>query len=159
MVGPQLENGFLRIANELVEALYRVNLSAYESRVVLLVIRQTYGYNKKMDRIALSQFAKKTGIERRNVHKVLKRLSSRKIIVVHKDDRGNISYGFQKDYSKWRVSSKQTTGVHRDDKLSSVDTPKLSSTQTPTIYSNKNNSKDTKPLSNKKLKIGKGYIV
>lgn len=122
MSSPQLENGYLRIANELIEALFKVNLSPYETRVLLFIIRQTYGFNKKMDCIALSQFSKKLGIDRRNVHRALKSLLS-KMIVVSRDDKENISYGLQKDYHRWKVSSKPMTVISRDDKVSSVETP------------------------------------
>ena len=58
MANPQAENGYTPIANEIVEALYRVNLSAYESRVLWYLCRKIYGWSKKTDWIALSQFSK-----------------------------------------------------------------------------------------------------
>ena len=44
---PQLEDGYTRIANELIEALMRTNLSAYQSRVLWAIWRKTYGFNKR----------------------------------------------------------------------------------------------------------------
>ena len=142
LANPQTENGFTRIANELMEAMCRVNLSPYESRVLWFIIRKTYGFNKKLDRIALSQFAKKTGIDRRNVHRALKGLSAKRMIVIRKDDMGFISYGLQKDYSKWRLSSIKMTVISRDGKVSSKETTKLSSVGTPTKDNNKDTIKD-----------------
>ena len=48
---PQLENGFLKLANELVEAICKTHLSPNESQVLWFIIRMTYGYNKKKARI------------------------------------------------------------------------------------------------------------
>ena len=54
MANPQTENGHIKIANEIIEAITRTNLSAHESRVLWYIIRKTYGFNKKMDWMALS---------------------------------------------------------------------------------------------------------
>jgi phage replication O-like protein O len=118
---PQKENGYTPIANEIMEALMRVNLSPAETRVLWFLFRKTYGWNKKSDRIPLSQFSQATGIERRNVHRALKKLSSKQMIaIVQTDDRMAATYRFQKDYSRWKLSSKQTTPprtvVQTDDK-------------------------------------------
>jgi phage replication O-like protein O len=128
MASPQVEDGYLKIANDIIDALMKLNLSKYEWRVLLAIIRKTYGYNKKRDWITLSQFSKATGIrDRRNIHRALKKLSSKQtIVVVQADDRNRVMYGFQKDYEKWVVSSKETTRgqsvVQRDDKVSSKET-------------------------------------
>ncbi|MBI4528142.1 MAG: replication protein [Deltaproteobacteria bacterium] len=98
---PQLENGFFRIANELAEALARVNLSPYESRILWFVIRRTYGFNKKMDRISLSQFVGGTGIRQQNIARTLKALLGRQILNVKRESPSRVFYGLQKDYGKW----------------------------------------------------------
>lgn len=143
---PQVENGYLKVANELVEALYRVDLSPQESRVFWFIIRLTYGWGKKTDWIALSQFTNGieskglpgTGIERRRVHRVLVRLRKKRMIVARKDDKNHVSYGIQKDYTKWRGFLEEKTVLHTDDKVSSVRTTKLSSVRAPTINSERN---------------------
>ena len=65
MSNPQAENGDTAKANEIVEHLWMMNLSSYEWRVLWYPFRKTYGWNKKTDRIALSQFSKDIGIDRR----------------------------------------------------------------------------------------------
>ena len=77
---PQAEDGFIRIASEIVDALCKVNLSAYESRVLWFILRKTYGWQKKTDWISLSQFSKGTGLDKRHVHRTLKRLQEREIV-------------------------------------------------------------------------------
>lgn len=139
MANPQLNNGYLKIANELVEALMRINLSPYEARLLWFIIRKTYGFNKTSDRISLSQFAKATLLDRRNVHRALQSLIQREIIVISRDDRKRISYRVQKDYSKWERSSVKMTRkkgtesnhavIDRDDRLSSAEMRDVLSTE------------------------------
>ena len=97
MASPQVENGYTKIANEILEALVRVRLSPNEWRVTLFVIRKTYGWGKKTDRIAASQIASGTGIARQNVFRTQKSLVN-KGILLRPDNR---YIGFQKDYSQW----------------------------------------------------------
>lgn len=47
MANPQRENGHVDIANELVEALAKMQLSGYESRVIWALWRKTWGWVKK----------------------------------------------------------------------------------------------------------------
>lgn len=132
MANPQAENGHVDIANEIVEALWKVNLSSYETRVLWYLFRKTYGWKKKTDRIALSQFSKDIGIDRRLVHRAIKGLSSKKMIVIYKDDRGYVTYGFQKNYEYWHLSSKKMTVIRTDDKPVSKSMTKVSSKEIPT---------------------------
>ena len=129
---PQKENGFTPIANEIMEALMKVNLSAYESRVLWFLFRKTYGWSKKTDWITLSQFSDCIGLDRRLIHRAIKGLSSKKMIVIYKDDTFKIRYGFQKDYKKWKLSSKKMTVINRDERVSSKEMTGLSSIQIPT---------------------------
>jgi len=59
MASPQKENGFVPIASELVEHFAKVNLSAYEWRTLWVVWRKTWGWQKKQDKISITQFQKK----------------------------------------------------------------------------------------------------
>tara|TARA_B110001454_G_scaffold54930_2_gene53710 strand:+ start:7292 stop:8311 length:1020 start_codon:yes stop_codon:yes gene_type:complete len=52
-----LNNGYTRIANELIDQLCRVDLSGRQFRVVNAIIRKTYGYRKKQDWITAGQIA------------------------------------------------------------------------------------------------------
>jgi len=137
VANPQLENGHTNIANEILEALWKVNLSSYETRVLIYLLRKTYGWHKKTDRISLSQFSREIGMDRRLVHRTLKELSSKgMIVVIPQDDRKPVSYGFQKDYQKWNLSSPKMTHhksvIPLDDSLSSPEMTKLSSPEIPT---------------------------
>jgi phage replication O-like protein O len=100
MASPQVENGHIDIANELAEALARVNLTGHESRLLWCILRKTYGWHKKTDRISYSQFAEATGIDHRHVGRALASLKARNLIIC----QGNgysLEYGLQKDYDQW----------------------------------------------------------
>ncbi len=143
---------FTRIANEALERLSAAGLSGREFRIVFVVLRKTLGWGKVKDKIALSQFSKYTGLERRNCHAVIKELIKKKIIkksVVANGDRKIITYLFNDVYSEWRVSlpmatrEKKKVVVANDDRLSSPVTTKLSPPVTHTKENNINLLKES----------------
>ena len=102
MASPQLEKGFMRIAIELLEALALIDLNQNETKVLLIIMRQTYGWKKKQDAIPLSQFSHLTGINRKGVCRSLKSLEDRKIIKVTPTGPSKVNvYELQKDYENW----------------------------------------------------------
>ncbi|EPL3984543.1 replication protein [Citrobacter freundii] len=66
-----LDDGYTRIANELLEAVMAADLTARQLKVVLAVIRKTYGFGKKFDRITNTQIAMMTGIHHTHVCKAM----------------------------------------------------------------------------------------
>lgn len=77
---PQLENGYTKIANELLECILLADLNKEELKITMAIIRQTYGWNKKEDKISFSQFAKLTTIDRRHIGRAIKSLLYRDLI-------------------------------------------------------------------------------
>ena len=106
MASPQLENGFTRIAHEILESLSRVQMSGSEWQFVMCLFRKTYGYNKTEDWLTGSQIVKMTGMKKERVSEAKKRLLERQIVT---ENRNKIS--FQKDWEKWRELRKSVTGV------------------------------------------------
>ncbi|HSW61730.1 MAG TPA: replication protein [Dissulfurispiraceae bacterium] len=102
MANPQLENGFVRIANELLEALARAQLSGNEYRIVLCVLRRTYGHNRKAGDFALHDLISLSGLSKVRCCQVLAILLARNVIISSSSD-GNKSrrLSIQKDYEKW----------------------------------------------------------
>ncbi|PKN63250.1 MAG: hypothetical protein CVU57_20305 [Deltaproteobacteria bacterium HGW-Deltaproteobacteria-15] len=97
LANPQLENGYTRIANEILEALARTNLSAYQARVLFVILRKTYGFGKKEDHIPVSQIVGLTGIHKAHVSRAIGELIERGIVT-----RSGNKIGFSKDYQGWR---------------------------------------------------------
>ncbi|MGN0357216.1 MAG: conserved phage C-terminal domain-containing protein [Blautia sp.] len=103
MASPQLENGYTRIANSLYEALYKINLTASELRVVSCIIRRTFGYGKKSRKLSASYIAADTGIPVRSVKRALSHLQEMKIVNnINSDKKGSISeLTINKDFESW----------------------------------------------------------
>jgi phage replication O-like protein O len=75
MSGPQLEDGYTRIANELLDEILRYPLTKRQLSVLLAVIRKTYGYNKKADDISSRQLARMTGIDQADCARTVRELT------------------------------------------------------------------------------------
>jgi len=88
MASPQLENGYTRVANELLEALMTVQMSGSEWQYVMCVFRKTYGYNKKEDWVTNTQIMKMTGLRKERVSEAKSRLLNKKIVT---ENRNKIS--------------------------------------------------------------------
>lgn len=136
MASPQLENGYLKIANELFEALIQAKLNGSEYSVVLWIIRKTYGFNKKKDLISLTQFQKGTSLTRATVIKTIKNLVYKKIIT-----KENGVYGLNKDFSSWGSISVYTSiGVYTRSSISVYTRPSIS------VYTHKRHIKNKKQI-------------
>lgn len=51
MANPQLEDGFMRVANGIVDNICKLSLNGTEQKVIWCVIRYTYGFNRKSHRL------------------------------------------------------------------------------------------------------------
>lgn len=119
MANPQKENGYTSISNELMEALARTRISGEQRQLLDFILRKTYGYNKKEDKISLSQFVLGTGLKKPNICRGLKSLEAMNIIIKTDNAKANI-YGILKNYDKWKPLSKVI--IHKK-ALSKVITP------------------------------------
>jgi phage replication O-like protein O len=110
VANPQIENGHVDIANEIIEALAKIRLSGEEMQVLWVIFRKTYGWHKKQDSIPLSQFSEMTGLSRQHVLRAIKKLLPKKVIVVSKngDSQTNV-YEFNKDFEQWKMLPKKVT--------------------------------------------------
>ena len=77
---PQLEDGYSKIANGLLEDILLTDLNKEELKITFAIIRKTYGWNKKEDKISFSQLALLTGIDRRHIGRAVKSLLYRDLI-------------------------------------------------------------------------------
>jgi phage replication O-like protein O len=108
MSNPQCENGYTKISNELLTALCGIRISGEARQVLDVIFRKTYGYNKKKDRISLSQFSLITKLKRPTVCRAIKKLIDMKLIIKIDNDKGEI-YLIQKDFDQWKPLSKKIT--------------------------------------------------
>lgn len=121
MSTPQLEDGFTRIANELLEAILGFGFSHREQSVVFAIIRKTYGYGRKTDDMSASQLGAMCGVARQHVTTTLNALASRNVITKRPGEYGMI-VGIQKDHRKW-MSAEQLKQAGSALHMGQVDSP------------------------------------
>ncbi|MFD1558326.1 replication protein [Paraburkholderia silviterrae] len=124
---PQLENGYTRLANELMDALIGARLTARQWAVLMAVIRKTYGFNKKSDDIGLSQLASMTGLAKAHVSVAVRGLVDRRILIREVGKFGH-HIGVNKRYQTWvevteSVTPKASTGDEGVTKLVTLNAP------------------------------------
>jgi phage replication O-like protein O len=102
MAKAQLENGFTKIANELLEKIASSKLSQNEFKVLFAIIRLSYGWRQKNTDTratgkALSEF---TGLRSDQVFKMLKSLTKKAVINASRQQGCNV-YAINTDLAKW----------------------------------------------------------
>lgn len=103
MASPQKENGYTSIANELLEQLYRRRFSASQLKILLLVIRFTYGFNRKTATLSNTFIAAGTGMHEITVSKEVGTLLRDNVLKLYKKPSFHNSriIGINKDYESW----------------------------------------------------------
>lgn len=101
MANPKLEDGYIRIANELYQALFKVNLNGSELRIVHFILYQTYGYNKKIKKLSATYISDGTGIPLKTVRRCLKSLVEYNVLISRGADASAKMFGINKNYEKW----------------------------------------------------------
>jgi len=117
MAKPQLENGYTKISNELLEALCRFRISGELRQIFDVIVRKTYGFNKSSDYISNSQIVEMTGLNKGNVSRGLSKLITNNL-VIKTDNNGCKIISINKDYSTWKPLVIKTDNSHK--KLSKV---------------------------------------
>lgn len=97
---PQLEDGHTRIANELFDAIINFDFSKRHYKVVLFVLRKTYGWNKKADVMSLSQIMDGTGLDKANCSRTVSELGEMKVLLKQQQQAGQL-IELNKKYKSW----------------------------------------------------------
>jgi phage replication O-like protein O len=114
VANPQKEDGYTAIANEIMSKLARVYIPNGPMRIILQVLRETWGYNRKWVQISHSELAKRTAMHRQHATRYLDQLFEHNVLrsahaqvanddvkVVTKDKRVK-PIGFVKDHDSWK---------------------------------------------------------
>lgn len=107
MADVQLENGYTRIANELLEAVLKTPFIATHLKIILTCWRYTYGFGRKETELSLNFLSKATGISKRYISDGLTELINSNVLIVIKESTYNSSriIAFNKNYSEWEYRS------------------------------------------------------
>jgi len=77
------QNGFTRFPNDILGAIVCTRkLSGNEIKVLLVIVRKTFGWGKKWDKIPYSQIVKMTGLPKDSIAKSFRKLVAKNIIEV-----------------------------------------------------------------------------
>jgi phage replication O-like protein O len=163
LANPQKENGHVDIANDIAEALARIRLPGQCVQVLWVILRKTYGWQKKNDWISLSQFSQMTGMKKPHVIRALRKLIEMRI-VIKKGNGATVSYGVQKDYHRWKALPKKITlpkkviSITQKDNLALPKKVPTINTITNNTYTNKRACEDFEKFWQAyPRKIGKAY--
>ncbi|CAB3782129.1 replication protein [Paraburkholderia fynbosensis] len=97
---PQVEDGHIKIANELYDAVLSYPFTARQLKVLLAIVRKTYGFNKKRDDVSASQISALCGVQRNHVTSALNELAALNVIFKVAGEYGSI-VELNKDYTSW----------------------------------------------------------
>lgn len=139
------DDGYTRLANELYEELIGANLTKNQAKVAHAVCRKTYGYNKKVDRIADSQLATITRLPRQKVNAAKHELIAMRVLIME----GQL-IGPNKNLNEWVVptakegpkSHHNSDCHHSDDNVTTVVTKSVTKTVT-ALSPKQGHTKDT----------------
>jgi len=101
---PQLEDGYTRIANEILEALCKTKFTNAESRLITAILRLTYGvYGRKSAKIETGELMALTELPSWHIGKARSKLIKRNVISVSLGANQQVkTYRFNKYYKKWK---------------------------------------------------------
>jgi len=100
-----VEDGFTRTANALVEAFARSPLTSREARVVRVVERMTYGWNKPEDWIAASVISEMTGMSEGKCSETLNGLIRKRVLI--RNGGGRSPVRINKDVDQWDFTAQK----------------------------------------------------
>ncbi|WP_105626982.1 replication protein [Cronobacter malonaticus] len=109
----ELEDGYAKLSNMLLEAYAGADLTKRQFKVLLAILRKTYGWNKPMDRISDSQISEIAKLP-------VKRCNEAKLELVRMGiikQQGGM-FGPNKNVSEWRIPQNEGISLKTGDKKS-----------------------------------------
>lgn len=109
MADVQLENGYTRIANDIFDEIVKQKLNGTQFRIVMVLWRNTYGFQRKHHALSLTFISEATDIDKSRIKKDLKKLIDQNIITVIQEANFNQSrvIAFNKNYHEWGQEESQ----------------------------------------------------
>lgn len=132
---PQVEEGYTKISDEFLEALCQSKLLNASTRIVLAIIRYTWGFEKTKAYIKNKAIVELTQLDRCRVSRILKQLKDQNVV---KNDNKTLEIGINKRFKEWNneMLSKMTTRnvVKNDNKMLSKMTTRVVKNDNSLIY-------------------------
>ena len=103
MANPQVENGYIKISTELFKAIYYNVTNPTHLRLLLFVIRFTYGYKRKEFRTNVSSISTTLRLSTDYCREMLLDISDKcQILKIKWETPKKITIGLNKNYDDWR---------------------------------------------------------
>lgn len=103
MANPQIEQGYTRIANSLLRAIYKYITNPTWIRICLLTIRVTYGFHRKESVTNYKSFVTHLNLTEEYIKQVLIEMESAKIVRYFPKSSGKFRISFNKNFEEWTV--------------------------------------------------------
>jgi phage replication O-like protein O len=100
-----LDEPYTRITNEILEEIAKRPFNGTQYRIIICVLRNTYGFQRKSHELSLSFISEAIGSTRNQVKKELDKLIDMKVIKVYAEGSYTTSrhIGFNKYFSEWQL--------------------------------------------------------
>jgi len=156
----QPENGYTKIANELLEVIQDFKFSQNQLKLILVVWRNTYGWNRKECELSLSYIEKTTNLDRKRANATLKSLIDGKVFIEF--DKGSATrpkiIGFNKNYDEWEIpkyknGSGETTTSCQNDTSGNTTTTTSGQNATTTSGHSATHKRNNKEILNKNVVV------
>ena len=104
MNNPQKENGYTPIAHEILEVMAKIKLSPTQYRLLFVIWRYTYGFQRKEHDLSLSFLSEATGCDKRQIQRELKKMEERNVINQKIKNGSYRKISFNKNHKFWDES-------------------------------------------------------
>lgn len=106
MADVQKEKGFTPIAHELLEAAARSKFNGTQFRIILIVWRYTYGFNRKSHELSISFIAEAIEVNKKQAERELQTLIDKNVLkITAGGEKQTRSLSVNKDYETWKIEN------------------------------------------------------
>lgn len=143
-MGPQLENGYTKIADAILENIAKAKLNGTQFRILMIVWRSTYGWGKKSFALSESYLSEATGIHKQQIKRELKAMIELGVLIETRAPTFNTprEIQFNKHYLNSLEVSNKIPVIEKDTPTGSEkDTPTGSELDTQNKHINKQSKK------------------
>lgn len=123
MANPQLEHGFVRIANEIWDEVIRRDFSKRQKDILFFIWRLSYGCRKTNAYIPKLVYFELAGIRKNHIKSELLFLEECKVIHWNKEER---TFAVNKDYEQWQMAPVRGWIEHKFDEILALNIEKSS---------------------------------
>lgn len=104
--GAQVEHGYVRIANEILEAAMQSPMTSREARIFHAVVRATFGWQRSTARLSQDALAKMTGLPAKRCSEALNSLLRKRVLIREGGSRSPV--GINTCTDDWNFEFQQT---------------------------------------------------